>query len=217
MLSKTPTDLLRSCEALSARTTVVHATHLTPGDIAGLGLACCGVCCCPTTERDLGDGVGPFLELAEAGASLSIGSDSHAVIDPFEECRAIELNERLITERRGLHRMPALLEAGTSGGARALGWPAGGLRVGAMADLVAVRPDSVRIAGGWTGAGGSRGERSEAMLAAVLFGAGAGDVETVVVGGEVVVSDGAHVRLGSPADVGALLSESISGLLADRR
>jgi len=211
--SKTPADLLESCEALSSRTTAVHATHLTPADIASLGLAGCGVCCCPTTERDLGDGVGPFLELAEAGAYLSIGSDSQAVIDPIEECRGIELNQRLSTERRGLHRVRELLEAGTSGGARALGWPSGGLAVGAMADLVAIRPDSVRVAGAWSGTSGSG--VSESVLAAIVFGAGAGDVETVVVGGQVVVSGGAHVRLGTPADVGALLNKSVSGLLGD--
>ena len=127
--------------------------------------------------------------------------------------QGIELNQRLRTERRGLHRLRALLEAGTSGGAQALGWPSGGLAVGAMADLVAIRRGSLRVAGAWSGTSGLG--ISESVLAAIVFGAGAGDVETVVVGGQVVVSGGAHVRLGTPADVGALLNKSVSELLAD--
>ena len=84
------------------------------------------VCLCPTTERDLADGIGPARRLADAGAALATGSDSHAVIDPFEEARAIELDERLATGVRGAHRAPDLLAAATAGGYAALGWPEGG-------------------------------------------------------------------------------------------
>ena len=52
-------------------------------------------CLCPTTERELADGIGPTAGLRDAGVELCVGSDSHAVIDPFEETRAVELNERL--------------------------------------------------------------------------------------------------------------------------
>ena len=67
-----------------------------------------GVCFCPTTERDLADGIGPARALADAGIPLSLGSDSHAVIDLFEEARAVELDERLRTRAtRALHRRRA--------------------------------------------------------------------------------------------------------------
>ena len=89
--------------------TAIHATHLTDEDVALLGGAGATVCLCPTTERDLADGIGPARRLAEAGAALATGSDSHAVIDPFEEARAIELDERLATGVRGIHRAPDLL------------------------------------------------------------------------------------------------------------
>ena len=59
------------------------------------------MCLCPTTERDLADGIGPARPLLAAGTPLSLGSDSHAVIDLFEEARAVELDERLVTLRRG--------------------------------------------------------------------------------------------------------------------
>ena len=79
----------------------MHATHLTDDDIELLGGAGAYACFCPTTERDLADGIGPCRGLHDAGARLTLGSDSHAVIDPFEEMRAVELNERLATQQRG--------------------------------------------------------------------------------------------------------------------
>ena len=87
---RTPTALLADAGLLGPRTTAVHATHLTGADVRLLGGSGTGVCFCPTTERDLADGIGPAPELAAAGSPLSLGSDSHAVIDPFEEARALE-------------------------------------------------------------------------------------------------------------------------------
>ena len=117
----------RRCSPTPARSasdfTAIHATHLTDEDVALLGGAGATVCLCPTTERDLADGIGPARRLADAGAALATGSDSHAVIDPFEEARAIELDERLATGVRGAHRAPDLLRAATAGGYAALGWP----------------------------------------------------------------------------------------------
>ena len=45
-------------------------------DIALLGATGTGVCMCPTTERDLADGIGPARALADAGSPLTLGSDS---------------------------------------------------------------------------------------------------------------------------------------------
>ena len=77
------------CSARARR--VVHATHLTSADIRLLGGSETFACLCPTTEADLADGIGPFAELAAAGCRLTVGSDSQAVIDLFEETRRIEM------------------------------------------------------------------------------------------------------------------------------
>jgi formiminoglutamate deiminase len=136
---RTPAQLLADLGILGERLTAVHATHLTDSDISLLGTARVTACFCPTTERDLADGVGPSRHLVEAGARLAIGSDSHAVIDPFQEVGAVELNERLVTLIRGNHSVRSLLEAGTNNGYAALGWPEGGrVESGALADLVTV-------------------------------------------------------------------------------
>jgi len=169
----------------------VHATHLTDGDVKTLGSTGTGVCLCPTTERDLADGIGPARALADAGSPLSLGSDSHAVIDLFEEARAVELDERLATQRRGWFSPGELLAAATNHGA--LGWrDAGALVPGHRADLVAVRLDSVRTAG--------------ADPAQAVFAATAADVTHVVVDGRTIVADGRHTGL----DVAAALREVLS-------
>ncbi len=91
----TPVGVLDDAAALSERFTAVHATHVGADDIETLGRSRSRCCICPTTERELADGIGPTVALRDAGVELCIGSDSHAVIDPFEETRAVELNERL--------------------------------------------------------------------------------------------------------------------------
>jgi formiminoglutamate deiminase len=195
----TPTALLDRAGVLGPDTTVVHATHVTAGDIELLGSTATTVCLCPTTERDLGDGVGPAHALAAAGSPLTVGSDMHAVIDMFEDVRALELDQRLITGRRGLHSPEQLLRAVTGAGARSLGWDDRGLAVGAPADFTTVRLDSPRTAGA----------TAETAVEHLVFAATSADVTDVVVAGRPVVERGRHVRID---DVGEALREAISGL-----
>jgi formiminoglutamate deiminase len=142
---RTPTRLLADHGVLGPRTTGVHNTHLTDEDIRLIGSTGTGTCMCPTTERDLADGIGPAPALQAAGSPLSLGSDSHAVIDLFEEARAMELNERLRTRTRGHWTAAALLRAASADGHAALGWDgAGALEPGALADFTTIALDSVR-------------------------------------------------------------------------
>jgi formiminoglutamate deiminase len=187
---RTPSAVLGEAGVWSRRSTAVHATHLTDADVGLLGDAGSAVCFCPTTERDLADGIGPARALVDAGARLCLGADSHAVADLLEEARAVELDARLATLRRGTHQPGDLLAAATAGGAAALGWPAAGrIAAGYLADLTAVSLDSVRLAGAPHGD----------LLAAVVFAAGAPDVTDVVVAGRPVVRDRAHLLLGDVA------------------
>ena len=108
------------------RFTAVHATHLDRRATAAARRGRRACCLCPTTERDLADGIGPAAALRDAGVRLALGSDSHAVIDPFEEARAIELDERLASVERGHHGAAALLAAASAGGHASVGWPEAG-------------------------------------------------------------------------------------------
>ncbi|MBY8887753.1 formimidoylglutamate deiminase [Streptomyces sp. PTM05] len=197
---RTPTRLLADHGFWRPTTSAVHATHLTDEDIALLGAASTTVCMCPTTERDLADGIGPAVRLAEAGCPLSLGSDSHAVIDLLEEARAMELDERLRTQVRGHWSAARLLDAATGDGHASLGWPeAGRLAPGALADFSTVALDTVRTAG------------PPARLAGetAVFAATGADIRHTVVGGRHVVRDGRHLLV---PDVPAALADAIGAL-----
>jgi formiminoglutamate deiminase len=144
----TPTQLLADEGVLGPLTTAVHATHLTETDVRLLGESHTFVCFCPTTERDLADGIGPSVFLRDAGARLTLGSDSHAVIDLFEEMRAVEMHERLATQQRGHWSAAELLAAATYDGHESLGFrDAGRIAVGQRADLVGLDLDTWRTRG----------------------------------------------------------------------
>lgn len=191
---RTPTQVLADAGALSPRTWLVHATHLTDADIALIAAGGAGVAMCPTTEADLGDGIGPARELADAGVRIALGSDQNAVIDPWLEVRGLEAGERLHSRQRGRFS-PAELETARAGSGYAASGLPGGLRIGACADLVEIDPDSVRTAG--------------AALDQLALVATATDVRRVVVGGRVVAEEG---RLADGRDPATMFTEALKEL-----
>ncbi|WP_127355720.1 formimidoylglutamate deiminase [Actinacidiphila soli] len=198
----TPTQLLADNGVLGEHTTGVHNTHLTDEDIALIGGSGTGTCMCPTTERDLADGIGPAVALQRAGSPLSLGSDSHAVVDLFEEARAMELNERLRTHTRGHWTAAALLRAACADGHAALGWDDAGILVaGALADFTTIALDSVRTAGSVPRLGPET----------AVFAASAADVRHTIVAGRHVVRDGAHTLV---PHVPTALEDAVAALRA---
>ncbi|MCQ9136370.1 formimidoylglutamate deiminase [Streptomyces sp. IBSBF 2807] len=196
----TPTQLLALHGVLGPRTTGVHNTHLTAEDVSLIGGSGTGTCMCPTTERDLADGIGPAVALQNEGSPLCLGSDSHAVIDLLEEARAMELDERLRTRTRGHWTAATLLRAASADGHAALGWQqAGAIEAGALADLTTIALDSVRTAGPLPRLGAET----------AVFAASAADVRHTVVGGRHVVRDGAHTLV---PDVPQALAQAVDAL-----
>src|SRR5712692_5403445 len=170
----TPVQLLEREGILGPDLTAVHAIHVSDEDIALLGRNHVSVCACTTTERDLGDRVGPLRGLADAGSPITVGIDSNAVIDILEDARGLELDQRRATGRRVLHQPEELLRAATVDGMRALGWEAGELKLGMLADFITIdqwKADEMRVMGpGY-----------------LMFGCSGRDVINVVVGGTTVV------------------------------
>ena len=165
---RTPSALLAEHGVLSARTTAVHGTHLTPSDVDILATTTTGVCLCPSTEADLADGIGPAQALRDAGVRLSLGTDQHVRADLLAEARDLEMHQRLATGRRGIFEPAELI--GTLTGHAALGWPdAGRLEAGARADLVAITLDRT------------------AEPAQVVFAASTADIHTVLIDGRRIV------------------------------
>jgi formiminoglutamate deiminase len=174
----TPVALLAEHGVLSPRFVGVHATHLAGTEIAALGQAGAYVCLCRTTERDLGDGLPPVSDLMRAGARLCVGVDSHAGENPFEEIRAVEMDERSRLEtRHTVAEAPVLLDAATRAGYAAIGmadrW---------QEDRVWLDRDDPSLAGIPPGLASD----------AILFGATPRAVRRVEVAGRVIVEDGRH-------------------------
>lgn len=191
---RTPAAVLADSGVFGPASVAVHATHLTDADMSTLRRTGAWACFCPTTERDLGDGIGPAGPLADAGVPLCLGSDSQAVIDPFAEAGALELNERLARESRGRFGVAELRAIGTAHAA--LGFPdAGTLAAGAQADLVTVDLGSPRTAG--------------IRADGVFFAASAADVTDVVVAGRQRVSGRVHLGIERPE---AVLADEIGRL-----
>lgn len=161
--------------------TAIHATHTPAELIRELRERGGRVCLCPLTEGNLGDGFPAAAALAADGAAgVCIGSDSNARIDPFEELRMMEWGQRLHHQRRGVWRdqrgglAAVLLNCGTRNGAAALGVPTGAIEPGRAADFCTVDLDAACLAG----------IDSAALPAALVFGASAGVVRDVCVGGK---------------------------------
>jgi formimidoylglutamate deiminase len=190
---RTPVEVLDRAGALSAATTAVHAIHLSEGDVALLGARGVTVCACPTTERDLGDGIVPADRLLAAGSRLALGTDSNVQVDLLEEARALEGHLRLMRLERavldpghgidGLGRR--LWDAASAGGMAALGLPGGSLAPGDPADFVVVSLEDPSLAGA----------SEEDLMAAAVFGMSRSAVRDVFVGGEPAVLAGAAARV----------------------
>jgi formimidoylglutamate deiminase len=121
-----PIELLARTGCLGPRTTIVHATHATAGELDLVAQAGTRICICPTTEANLGDGFPPLEAMLERGIELCIGSDSNVRIDPLEELRALEGIARRQVLRRNVISPEELLRIGAQNGAASLGVEGGG-------------------------------------------------------------------------------------------
>ncbi len=120
----TPIALLAREGLLSDRFTAVHGIHVTDAEIEALAAARSFVCACPTTERNLGDGIVPADRLLQAGVRIALGTDSQAQIDLLEDARELEYHLRLQQLRRGIIAPETLFACATRSGAKSLGIPA---------------------------------------------------------------------------------------------
>ncbi len=174
---------------VTPRWCLVHATHVDPGEVADLAASGAIAGLCPTTEADLGDGLFPAVDYLAAGGAIGVGTDSHVGRSAPAELRLLEYGHRLRDRRRNRALAPGerhvgagLWRAAAVGGARALGFRGGVLAPGHVADLVSLDPTHPSLVG----------LAGDALLDAVVLGQGDGAIDTVVVGGEPVVTGGRH-------------------------
>jgi formimidoylglutamate deiminase len=187
----TPFALLDREGILDERFTAIHGIHQNAEEIAAVARARAIIGACPTTERNLGDGVLPADALMRAGVRIGFGSDSLTQIDPLENARELEYNLRLQKLERAVldtiddSGLPQrLFECATAHGAASLGAPGGSLEIGKPADFFTVDLADPSIAG----------SAPEELLASLVFGLSKTAVREVAVGGRCIVKAGRHAK-----------------------
>ncbi|MET0624283.1 MAG: formimidoylglutamate deiminase [Pyrinomonadaceae bacterium] len=206
---RTPVALLADEGLLGENFTGVHAVHVTSEEVARLAASGACVCACPTTERNLGDGVVPADALLRAGVPVALGTDSHAQIDLLEDARELEYHLRLTSLRRnvlapggvvdeevaggspenvsaeagGMSALAArLFECATVSGARSIGAPSAAFETGSAADFFTVDLDDPSVAGAC----------AEDLLPAIVFSLTRAAVRETAVGGRLITHAGRH-------------------------
>ena len=189
---RSPVALLGTEGLLSERFTAVHAIHVTPKGVNVLARGRANVCACPTTERNLGDGVVPVDAYFKAGVPVSLGTDSQIQIDLLEDARELEYHLRLQQTARNVLAPPddvdesalarRLFDCATVSGTTSIGFDGGTLEPGAPADFFTVDLDDPSIAGSTT----------ESLLANIVFSLSRKAIRDVVVGGQRIVEDSRH-------------------------
>jgi formimidoylglutamate deiminase len=178
----TPVALLSREGLLGPDFTAVHAIHVSAEEIDMLAAADTTVCSCPTTERNLGDGVLAADQLMRKRIRIALGSDSQAQIDPLEDARELEYHLRLERQQRaildqidGQPLAARLFDCATANGARALGVPAND-------DCFTVDWDDVSIAG----------HAQDDLLPMAVFSLNRSAIRDVRVNGQWVIRDQRH-------------------------
>jgi formimidoylglutamate deiminase len=186
---RTPVTLLGEAGLLGPGLTAVHAIHITDHEIAMLAEAEATICACPTTERNLGDGILAADRVMERAVPIALGSDSQAQIDPLEDARELDYHLRLTQQQRaildGIGRQglaARLFDCAAKNGAEALAVGAGTLAVGSYADFFTVDLRDVSLAG----------HSAEDLLPLIVFGMDRTAIRDVAVNGKLLVRDGKH-------------------------
>ena len=150
----TPVALLEESQCLDSRTVLVHATHVSNDDLARIARHRSQVCFCPSTEADLGDGIGPAREYIQAGIPLSLGTDGQTFSSLLEEARRLEMHDRLrlqmrntLPQQESVSAGSLCLKAATTGGHNALGKRGDCLEIGQSLDLFTINRSDPYIAG----------------------------------------------------------------------
>jgi formimidoylglutamate deiminase len=186
-----PVQWLLEQGLLDPRWQLVHATHVTAGEVEGVAKSNAGIVICPSTEGNLGDGFTDLPAWLHHGVPMAVGSDSHVCRQWPEELRWLEYGQRLQLQKRNVAAAPSagmpstamhLFQSAQTGGGRAAGQPLWGLTAGGRADLLVLNPQ----------APGLLGMPPTYLLDAVLFACDSSPFSDVYVAGKQVIANGQH-------------------------
>jgi formiminoglutamate deiminase len=188
-----PIEWLLEAQPVGANWCLVHATHATDAELAGIAAAGAVAGLCPMTESSLGDGIFPAAQFASRNGRIGIGSDSNILLDAAAELRTLEYSQRLVQRARNVLAGGADASTGRTmfAGALAGGWRAlhddaatqpRGLTAGASLDLVTLNARHPALLE----------RREDEILDSWIFAGGRELIDGVWRAGEQVVQGGRH-------------------------
>jgi formimidoylglutamate deiminase len=142
---KRPVELLFHHFNVKNNWCLIHATHLNEVelDLIAQSKAVAGIC--PMTEANLGDGIFPLVSLIKQDGIMAIGSDSHILINPFQELQLLEYSQRLKEQQRIIASTNTSQNVGTflwnqtvKGGADACQQMIAGIQTGQLANWISI-------------------------------------------------------------------------------
>jgi 5-methylthioadenosine/S-adenosylhomocysteine deaminase len=195
----TPLQRLRDIGALDRKFVGAHGVWLSPRDMSVMGDVDASVAHNPASNLRLGNGIAPVREMLDAGVNVALGSDGSSCSDNQNIFTAMHF-AGTIGNVRHAHNRERWLSAddvwrmATVGGCHAMGQPGtfGELKAGSRADIVFLDENAPQVK-----------PMNDAITTMVYAETGSA-VNTVMIDGNIVVSDGQVLTL----DENALRAEA---------
>ncbi|SHH01463.1 5-methylthioadenosine/S-adenosylhomocysteine deaminase [Thermosyntropha lipolytica DSM 11003] len=179
---KTPVEHLESIGLFEHKVLAAHCVHLTENDIDIMARYDVGVAHNPESNMKLASGIAPVPQLLEAGVTVALGTDGAASnnnLDMLQEMRSCALLHKVNSMDPTVIPAYTALKMATVNGARVLGLEdkVGQLKEGMKADFILIDLDKPHM-----------NPRYD-LAANVVYAAQAGDVDTVIIDGNIVMEN----------------------------
>lgn len=185
---RSPIAQLDALGALGPRTLLAHCVWADDADIALLAARGSSVAHCPHANLKLGSGIAPVPAMRAAGVRVSVATDGAKAnnrLDLFDVMKFASLLHKGSTLDPRVLPADDVLAMATRDGAAAVGLDAGEIAAGRLADLTLVDLRRFHL----------QPATPEAIATNLVHAARGSDVDTVIVGGEVVVEGGRLQRV----------------------
>jgi 5-methylthioadenosine/S-adenosylhomocysteine deaminase len=159
---------------------MAHCVWISSGDIDILAQKSVNVAHCPVSNMKMASGVAPVPELLKRGANVALGTDScssNNSLDMFGEMKTASLLHKVHSMDSTILSANEVVKMATTNGAKALGIPAGILKVGTTADIILVDMHKPHLTPVYD------------PISHLVYVAKGSDVRTTIVDGQVLMED----------------------------
>ncbi len=187
---QTPIEVLLETGILDSPVILAHVIGATPNDLELLSssVAPVGIAQCPKTYAKLGMGYANLVDYRKLGIPVGLGTDgavSNNTLDLWEAMRLTAMGQKQLTENAENLTIPQALTIATQESATVYGQgdELGDIREGKLADIILVDMT------------GTHHLPLNSVTASLVYNARAGDVQTVICDGQVIMQDRQHKTL----------------------